>query len=117
MSLLPKVLGLKLEDVVIDAGSVSVDLVGTSLPVACSVCWQKTVSLHSHDWHTVADLPWSGRRVRLLLEVRMFRCPQRECPRRIFTERLPDLVEPYEPAERCLAERVTLLSAPSLRSG
>ena len=57
MSLLPKVLGLKLEEVVIDAGSVSVDLVGTSLPVVCSYCGQKTVSLHGHDWHTVTDLP------------------------------------------------------------
>ena len=62
MSLLPKVLGPKLEDVVIDAGSVSVDLVGTSLPVACSVCGQEKLSLHGHDWHTMADLPWSGRR-------------------------------------------------------
>ena len=96
MSLLPKVPGLKLEDVVIDAGSVSLlVLVSTSLPVACPVCGHKTVSLHSHYWRTVADLPWSGRRVRLLLEVRKFRCPHRECPRRIFTERLPDLVEPY----------------------
>jgi transposase len=95
MSLLPKVPGLKLEDVVIDAGSVSLVLVSTSLPVACPVCAQKTVSLHSHYWRTVADLPWSGRRVRLVLEVRKFRCPHRECPRRIFTERLPDLVEPY----------------------
>jgi len=95
MSLLPKVPGLKLEDVVIDAGSVSLALASTSLPIACPVCGQKTVSLHSHYWRTVADLPWSGRRVRLLLEVRKFRCPQRECPRRIFTERLPDLVEPY----------------------
>jgi transposase len=43
----------------------------------------------------VADLPWSGRRVRMLLSVRKFRCPRIGCPRRIFTERLPSLVEPY----------------------
>ena len=43
----------------------------------------------------MADLPWSGRRVRMLLSVRKFRCPRIECPRRIFTERLPSLVEPY----------------------
>ena len=89
------VLGPKLEDVVIDAGSVSVDLVGTSLPVACSVCGQKTLSLRGHDWHPVADLPWSGGRVRVPLEARMFRSRQGECPRRIVTERLPHLVEPY----------------------
>jgi transposase len=44
---------------------------------------------------TLADLPWSGRSVRLLLKVRRFRCSRLECPRRIFAERLPDLVEPY----------------------
>ncbi len=92
-SLLSEVPGLKLKDVLADAGSVSLVLVSTSLPVACPVCARKTVSLHSHYRRTVADLPWSGCRVRLLLEVRKFRCPHRECPRRIFTERLPDLVE------------------------
>jgi transposase len=31
----------------------------------------------------------------LFLNVRKFRCPRRECLRKIFTERLPDLVKPY----------------------
>lgn len=95
MTLLPKVPGLKLEDVLIDTESISLALVSTSLPVACPVCTQKTARLHSHYRRTVADLPWSGRRVRLLVEVRKFRCPRRECPRKVFTERLPTLVEPY----------------------
>ena len=33
--------------------------------------------------------------MKLLLNVRRFRCPQTGCPRRVFTERLPDLVVPY----------------------
>jgi transposase len=33
--------------------------------------------------------------VRLLLNVRKFRCPQTGCSRRVFTERLPDLVKAY----------------------
>lgn len=33
--------------------------------------------------------------MRLLLNVRKFRCPQTRCSRRIFTEHLPDLVRPY----------------------
>jgi transposase len=95
MTLLPKVPGLKLEDVVINAGSISLALVSTSLPVACPMCGRKTARLHSHYRRTVADLPWSGRHVRLLLSARKFRCPNRECPRKVFTERLPDLIEPY----------------------
>ncbi len=95
MTLLPKSSGVRLEDTFIEADSVSLTLVSTLLPVACPVCDQKTTRLHSHYGRTVTDLPWSARRVRLFLRVRKFRCPQKECPRRIFTERLPDLVESY----------------------
>jgi transposase len=95
MTLLPKTPGLQLADTVIDAEAVSLTLVSTSLPVACSACGQKTSRLHSHYMRTVADLPWGGRRVRLLLNVRKFRCPQTGCSRQVFTERLSDLVKPY----------------------
>ncbi len=43
----------------------------------------------------MADLPWGGRRVRLLLGVRKFRCPHPGCSYQVFTERVPDLVVPY----------------------
>lgn len=95
LTLLPKVPGLRLEDTFIDADTVSLTLASTSLPVACPVCRHATARLHSHYRRTVADLPWSGCRVRLLLSVRKFRCPRIGCPRRIFTERLPSLAEPY----------------------
>ena len=95
LTLLPNAPGLKLEDLVIDAESISLALVSTSIPVACPLRAQKTAWLHSRYRRTVADLPWGGRCVRLLLGVRKFRSSQRQCPRRIFTERLPDLVEPY----------------------
>lgn len=42
----------------------------------------------------LSDLPASGRRVRLLVEARRFRCRGRSCARRIFTERF-DLTEPW----------------------
>src|SRR5207244_5432308 len=44
---------------------------------------------------TVADLPCGGRRVILRLSVRKFVCGTPACPRQIFTERLPDLVQSY----------------------
>src|SRR5829696_406952 len=84
LTLLPKVPGLRLKDTFIDADTVSLTLASTSLPVACPVCGHATARLHSHYRRTVADLPWSGRRVRLLLSVRKFRCPRIGCPRRIL---------------------------------
>lgn len=95
MTLLPKVPGLKLENAALDAEALSFTLTSTSLLAICPVCTQKTRRLHSHYLRTVADLPWSGRRVKLFLNVRKFRCSQNGCPRQVFTERLPDLVEPY----------------------
>ncbi len=43
----------------------------------------------------VADLPCAGRDVMLLFTVRKFVCGTSTCPQKIFTERLPDLVESY----------------------
>lgn len=43
----------------------------------------------------MADLPCAGRRVILALTVRKFVCRTLSCPRQIFTERLPDLVQLY----------------------
>lgn len=95
MRLLPKVPGLRLENAAIDSEVVSFTLTSTSLPVTCTLCGQRTARLHSHYGRTVADLPWSGRCLKLFLNVRKFRCPNAGCPRKVFTERLPDLVEPY----------------------
>src|SRR5215469_7222617 len=44
-------------------------------------------SIHSRYSRNLDDLPASGRRVRLLLEARRFRCLASLCERRIFTER------------------------------
>jgi len=43
----------------------------------------------------VTDLPWGTRAVRIRLTVRKFRCRNQACERRLFTERLPDLVAAY----------------------
>jgi transposase len=42
----------------------------------------------------VADVPCGNRSVSLHLEVRKFFCRNTSCPRKIFTERLPELLQP-----------------------
>jgi transposase len=59
----------------------------------CPLCEQPSERVHGRYARTVADLPCSGRRVRLALTVRKFVCRTPACPRQIFTERLPDLVQ------------------------
>ncbi len=95
MTLLPKSQGLKLQDVAINAEMVSLSVESTCPSACCPVCGQRTARLHSRYLRTLADLPWGGRPVRLSLRVRRFRCSRSECPRRIFAERLPSVVEPY----------------------
>jgi transposase len=40
------------------------------------------------------DLPCAGRSIQFLLTVKKFFCREATCPRKIFTERLPNLLEP-----------------------
>ena len=51
--------------------------------------------MHSCYQRHLTDLPWGTRAVRLQLTVQKFRCFNRACGRRIFTERVPDLVAAY----------------------
>ncbi len=61
----------------------------------CPECQQPSARIHSCYQRMVADLPCAGRNVILLLTVRKFVCSTPTCPRKIFTERLPVLVQPY----------------------
>src|SRR5829696_4006983 len=54
MSLLPKVSGLQLKNVAIDAKTVSLSVASTRLSASCPLCGHKTARLHSHYRRTVA---------------------------------------------------------------
>ena len=93
--LLPQAPGLELLDVTTTERSVSVGLMATAPSAACPLCGQPMRRIHSRYTRVVADLPWAGIAVRLTLHVRKFFCTTTTCPRRVFTERLPDVVAPY----------------------
>jgi transposase len=67
----------------------------TQQVVPCPVCAVFTSRVHSRYTRTPADLPWGTARVRWQLRVRKFVCTNAQCPRRIFTERLPEVVAPW----------------------
>jgi hypothetical protein len=62
---------------------------------ACPLCSQPATRVHSRYCRTVAELPSGGKQVVLSLVVRKFFCQTRECPRRIFAERFPEVVRPW----------------------
>ena len=60
----------------------------------CPACTNSQVSYHSQYLRTLRDLPWQGRRVRIQLQTRRFRCHYAACKTKIFAERLPDVAAP-----------------------
>jgi transposase len=76
---------------------------------SCPVCHQPAARLHSRYQRTLTDLPWSGYGLQIQLSVRKLFCDNAGCPRRIFTERLPDLTEPWARRTNRLAERLTTI--------
>jgi hypothetical protein len=57
----------------------------------------------------VADVPCGGRLVTLALTIRKFVCSTKACLRRIFTERLSDLVQSYARMTNRLSETLQTL--------
>ena len=57
----------------------------------CPTCGEATSHVHSYYTRTPQDLPISGQRVQLMVRVRRFRCPNPQCPRKTFAERLLEL--------------------------
>jgi hypothetical protein len=61
----------------------------------CPGCQRRSCHVHSHYQRTLADCPCMGRALTLQVRVRRFRCRVPWCPRRVFTERLPDVAIPW----------------------
>jgi transposase len=100
--LVPRVPGVRLTDTVVLPDLVVLRLAATAPSADCPICQRPSQDRHSRYTRTLADLPWSQHTVQLLLTVRKFRCPNRACPRRVFTERLPALAAPYaRKTQRC----------------
>ena len=72
-----------------DTGTAVVITVRSSTSVGdCPGCGGTSHRVHSRYTRSMADLPLSGRLVKLKLLVRRFRCDRALCTRRIFSERL-----------------------------
>lgn len=86
---------LRIDQITVTSTMLMVHLVSTQRACHCPLCGQAAEQIHSRYRRMVADVPSGAKPVRLELEVRKFFCRTPTCPRQIFTERLPDLVEPW----------------------
>jgi transposase len=94
-TLLPDASGLVLEDAQFVDHEMVLVLRSTVPAASCPLCQATSSSVHSHYQRAPADLPWGGHPVRLILCVRKFFCRVPSCARRIFTERLPEVLAPW----------------------
>jgi transposase len=74
----------------------------------CPSCCRPSERVHSRYQRTLSDLPWATFQVRLEVRVRKFVCSNSACHRQIFTERLPDIAQPW--ARRTLRLSHSLLA-------
>jgi transposase len=87
--------GLELTSLEMSNGELVLHITATSSASPCPLCAQAATRLHSRYRRVVKDLPCAGQQVQLMLHVRKFICDTADCPRKIFAERLPDLVAPW----------------------
>jgi transposase len=93
--LLPDPSCLKLEYSAADQQLITLVVKTTPARAHCPTCQSPSERVHSRYRRTLADLPWQGIRVRLLLHSRKFFCSAPDCPRAVFTERLPSVAPPH----------------------
>jgi transposase len=105
---------VRLTEVTVEKASGWLQLMATA-PAACyPSCAVPSSSMHSRYQRHLTDLPWAAVAVRIQLMVRKFVCRHPVCERRIFTERLPQLVATYA---RKTQRLITVLQAIGLALG
>ncbi len=93
-ALVPRFPGLRFEQAQICAQTVMIRLRTEQPSAPCPQCASRSTAIHSRYTRMPADLPWGGYAVRFMLHVRKFFCRTPTCGQRIFTERLPGVVQP-----------------------
>jgi transposase len=86
---------LTLTDVSWQGGIMMMVVSATTVGAACPRCGVHSAHIHSRYRRTLRDLPCHGAAVRICLRTHRFYCRTPDCPRRIFTQRLPIVVPPH----------------------
>ena len=106
--------GITIDSIDPSANELVIGVACDSASMPCPECHQLSARIHSSYQRMVADLACAGRNVILALTVRKFVCGTPACSHKIFTERLPGLVESYG---RMTGRLIALLQALGLGAG
>ena len=78
----------------LDVDNITIILATTAPTASCPLCGKESRRVHSRYTRLLADMSCFSMSVQLQVTVRRFSCLERQCPRRIFAERLPGFAEP-----------------------
>ncbi len=94
-------------------GSVVIESVACSAEASCPKCGMASTRVHSRYSRSFLSLSWGPCPVRVVLTSRRWHCANSECSQRIFTERLPGLIDRYQRRSPAVS-RILLLLAYSM---
>ena len=98
--------GLELTKIAVEEDQLVLAVTATSSQSLCPFCAHPATRLHSRYRRRVKDLPCIGKHVTLILHVRKFFCDNTHCVRKVFAERLPQLVAPWAQMTTRLSEAI-----------
>jgi hypothetical protein len=115
--LLPLPEGMQIDQIQASQNEVSITVIATHPTSCCPLCSHPSSSIHSRYCRMVRDAPCGGRYVQLTLCVRKFFCRNPICERKVFTERLPDLVRPWAQMTIRYCEQITSIGLATCGKG
>ncbi len=86
---------MRIETIQRQADALELLVSSTSMSAACPLCEQNSVRVHSDYQRSLQDLSCCGQVLRVRLTVRRFFGGNDACRRKIFTERVPEVMKPY----------------------
>jgi transposase len=94
-ALLPLPNGLRITEIRQEEMVLIVEVLSEQTFGRCPLCEEESDSVPSRYLRRLKDVPCGGQAVRLHLRAHKFFCHNRECRRKVFTERLPNFVQPW----------------------
>src|SRR5437762_5971850 len=99
--------GMEIDQIQITQTGLVVSVISTTSSSCCPLCSQPSSHIHSYYHRTLKDAPCVGRQLELRLSVRKFLYRNPDCSQKVFTERIPDLAEPWARMTTRLKEQIT----------
>jgi transposase len=109
--------GMEIDQIQITEMGLEVSVISTHPQSCCPLCSHPSSDIHSHYHRSLKDAPCAGRQLQLSLTVRKFFCRNPLCKRKVFTERLKTLAEPWARMTTRLREQITSIGLATCGKG